>query len=116
MCIRDSGYPTWADFILEETMAKTPDRVYALLNQLWPAAKSVAAAEVEQLQKAIRADGKDFELQPWDWFYYAEKVCKARYELDESLLRPYFKLENVRDGAFQVARQLYGITFTGVKD
>jgi len=110
------GYPTWADFVLEDTMAKTPDRVYALLNQLWPAAKSVAAAEVEQLQKATRADGKDFELQPWDWFYYAEKVCKARYELDESLLRPYFKLQNVRDGAFQVARQLYGITFTEIKD
>jgi peptidyl-dipeptidase Dcp len=110
------GYPTWADFVLEETMAATPDRVYSLLNRLWPAAKSVAVGEAEQLQKAIRADGKDFELQPWDWFYYAEKVCKAKYELDESLLRPYFKLENVRDGAFRVAQQLYGITFTEIKD
>jgi peptidyl-dipeptidase Dcp len=109
-------YPTWADFVLEETMAGTPDRVYALLNRLWPAAKSVAAGEAEQLQKAIRADGKDFELQPWDWFYYAEKVCKAQYDLDESLVRPYFKLENVRDGAFRVAHQLYGITFTEIKD
>jgi peptidyl-dipeptidase Dcp len=110
------GYPTWADFVLEETMAKNPDRVYALLNRLWPAAKTVAAREVEQLQKAIQADGKDFALEPWDWFYYAEKVCKAQYDLDDSLLRPYFRLENVRDGAFRVAEQLYGITFTEIRD
>jgi peptidyl-dipeptidase Dcp len=106
------GYKTWADFVLDRNMAKTPDRVYGLLNQLWTPALAVAGREASDLQAAIKASGGDFKLEPWDWRYYSEKVRKARYDLDEAALRPYFKLENVRDGAFYVANRLYGITFT----
>jgi peptidyl-dipeptidase Dcp len=106
------GYKTHADFVLDKNMAKTPARVYAFLDRLWVPAKAVAAREAADLQEAIRADGGDFALEPWDWFYYAEKVRKARLALDEQALRPYFPLERVREGAFWVANRLYGITFT----
>ena len=105
-------FATWADFVLDEAMAKTPERVWDLLNRLWVPAKAVAAREAADLEAAIAADGKSFELEPWDWFYYTEKLRKARYDLDESALRPYFELERVRNGAFYVANRLYGITFT----
>ncbi len=105
------GYPTWANFVLESNMAKTPDKVYGLLDQLWTPALAVAHQEAADLQASIRADGKEFKLEPWDWRYYAEKVKKARYDFDEEALRPYFKLDNVRDGAFYVANKLYGLTF-----
>lgn len=110
------GYSTWADYVLEESMAKTPERVYDLLNRLWSPAKNVALKEAAAMQEVVQSEGKDFKLQPWDWFYYAEKVRRQRYALDESALRPYFRLENVRDGAFAVATKLYGLTFTPVKD
>lgn len=110
------GYETWADFELEEKMAGNPARVYDLLNRLWTPAKAVAVHEVADLQEAIKADGQDFKLEPWDWAYYTEKVRKARFDLDDAALRPYFQLEKVRDGAFWVARQLYGVTFTELKD
>ena len=106
------GYKTHADFVLDENMAKTPSRVYEFLDRLWTPAKAMAAREAVDLQAAIRADGKDFALEPWDWSYYAEKVRKARFDLDEQALRPYFALDRVRDGAFWVANRLYGITFT----
>jgi peptidyl-dipeptidase Dcp len=106
------GYRTHADFVLDENMAKTPARVYEFLDRLWAPAKAVAAREAADLQAAIKADGKDFALEPWDWSYYAEKVRKARYDLDEQALRPYFPLDRVREGAFWVANRLYGITFT----
>ncbi len=106
------GYPTYAAYALDETMAKTPTRVYELLDRLWPRAKAVAGKEADALQAAIRADGGAFQLEPWDWFYYTEKIRKARYALDEQELRPYFQLDRVREGAFQVAHRLYGITFT----
>jgi peptidyl-dipeptidase Dcp len=109
------GFTTWADFTLDENMAKTPAQVYELLNRLWTAAKSLAGREAEALQEAIKAEGKDYKLEPWDWFYYAEKVRQARYSLDEEALRPYFQLEKVRDGAFWVANRLYGVTFTELK-
>ncbi|HNZ97095.1 MAG TPA: M3 family metallopeptidase [Thermoanaerobaculia bacterium] len=106
------GFPTWADFVLDENMAENPARVYDLLGQLWGAARKVAAREAAALQAAIAADGHDFQLEPWDWFYYTEKVRQAEFALDEDSLRPYFPLERVRDGAFAVAHRLYGITFT----
>ncbi len=106
------GYKTHADFVLDENMAKSPARVYEFLDRLWVPAKAVAGREAADLREAIRADGKDFALEPWDWFYYAEKVRKARFDLDEQALRPYFPLERVREGAFWVANRLYGITFT----
>ncbi len=105
------GYATHADYVLDENMAKTPARVREFLDRLWAPAKKVAAAEAAELQQAIRAAGGDFALEPWDWSYYAEKVRKAKYDLDEEALRPYFPLERVREGAFEVAHRLYGISF-----
>ncbi len=110
------GYKTWADYCLEPNMAKTPDKVYDLLNKLWVPARENAIKEVAAMQEIINKEGGKFKLEPWDWWFYAEKVKKAKYDLDEEQLRPYFKLENVRDGAFAVANKLYGITFTERKD
>jgi peptidyl-dipeptidase Dcp len=106
------GYKTFAEFVLEENMAKTPERVYALLEQLWTPALAVARREAADLQALARQDDPSFSLEPYDWRYYAEKVKKSRYDVDDQALRPYFKLENVREGAFYVANRLYGITFT----
>jgi len=106
------GYKTWADFVLDENMAKVPAKVYGLLDQLWTPALGVAHKEAADIQAAIKAGGQELKLEPWDWRYYSEKVKKARYDLDEEALRPYFKLANVLDGAFYVANRLYGITFT----
>lgn len=110
------GYKTHADFILEENMAKTPAAVYQFLDKIWKPALEVAKKESKSLQKLIDKEGGNFKLQPWDWWYYAEKVKKEKYALDDQALRPYFKLENVRDGAFGVANKLYGITFTELTD
>jgi peptidyl-dipeptidase Dcp len=106
------GYKTFADFVLEENMAKTPAGVYGLLNQLWTPARAVALKEAADLQSAIDKDGGSFKLDAGDWRYYSEKVRKARFDLDDQALRPYFKLDNVVQGAFEVAHKLYGITFT----
>lgn len=106
------GYKTYADFVLEENMAKTPAGVYGLLNQLWTPTRAMAIKEAAAQQEVITREGGSFQLEPWDWWYYTERVRKARFDLDEQATRPYFKLENVRDGAFYVANRLYGITFT----
>jgi peptidyl-dipeptidase Dcp len=106
------GYKTHADYVLEKNMAKTPQAVYDFLGKLWKPALVRAKAEAADMQEMIRKEGRDFKLEPWDWWYYAEKVKKAKYDLDDNALRPYFQLENVRDGAFMVANRLYGITFT----
>ena len=106
------GYKSHADYVLDVNMAKTPDRVYALMDQVWDAALPIAKKEAQELQKMIDAEGNDFKLEPWDWWYYAEKLRKAKYALDDELLKPYFELENVRKGMFDVANKLYGLTFT----
>ncbi|MCU0305474.1 MAG: M3 family metallopeptidase [Thermoanaerobaculales bacterium] len=105
------GYDTYADYVLEERMAGSPERVYELLDQLWAASLPVARREVAEMQAIIDAEGGGFSLAPWDWWYYAEKVRKAKYDLDDNELRPYFELGNVRDGVFYVANRLYGLTF-----
>jgi len=110
------GYRTYADFVLEENMAKNPAGVYGLLDRVWPAALASARREAADLQSTIKAEGKDFPLAASDWRIYSEKVRKARYDLDDQALRPYFPLERVRDGAFSVAGRLYGITFTARPD
>lgn len=110
------GYGTWAGFVLDDTMAKSPSRVYDLLDRVWKPALEVAKADAKELEKALQADVPGAKLEPWDWAYYAEKVRKARFDLDDQELRPYFPLERVRDGAFSVANRLYGITFTERKD
>jgi peptidyl-dipeptidase Dcp len=106
------GYKTHADYVLEENMAKTPAGVYGLLNRVWTPALGLANREAAALQAAIKADGKEFALASWDWRYYAEKVRKARFDLDDQALRPYFPIDRVRDGVFYVANRLYGLTFT----
>lgn len=105
------GYTSHADFVLEKNMAQKPDNVYNLLKQLWSAALPMAQKEANDMQALIEKEGHSFKLQPWDWWYYAEKVKKARYDIDDNILKPFFKLENVRDGAFYVAGKLYGLKF-----
>ena len=110
------GYRTWADYGLEENMAKTPAGVYGLLAQVWKPALEVAKRERADLQALMAKDLPGEALQPWDWRYYATKVKQARFDLDEEALKPYFPLDRVREGAFHVAGRLYGITFTERKD
>ncbi|MGE5679989.1 MAG: M3 family metallopeptidase [Bacillota bacterium] len=110
------GYKRYSDFVLQRRMAKTPENVMKFLSDLWAPTVKRAKSEVEDMQKIIDAEGGGFQLQPWDWWYYAEKVKKSKYDLDEEMLRPYFKLENVVKGAFGVATKLYGVKFIERKD
>jgi len=110
------GFNSHAEYILDVNMAKTPEKVFELLDKIWEAALPVAKKEAEDLQTMIKKEGNDFELEPWDWWYYSEKIRKEKYDLDEEALRPYFKLENVRAGIFLLANKLYGITFTPINN
>jgi len=105
------GYKSHSDYVLEETMAKTPANVMDLLNRIWEYSLPQAKQEAAELQKLIDREGGNFKLQSWDWWYYTEKLRKEKYALDEEELRPYFMVDNVRDGAFLMANRLYGITF-----
>ncbi|MEE9269065.1 MAG: M3 family metallopeptidase [Candidatus Krumholzibacteria bacterium] len=105
------GYKTHAHYVLDDNMAKTPKRVYELLDRLWKPALKRAKAERADMQKMIEEEGHDFKLASWDWWYYAEKVKKAKYDFDDEVLRPYFEVENVRKGVFELATRLFGITF-----
>ena len=105
------GFKTFADFALVQRMAKTPKAAYDLIGQLWKAALPVATAEAQALQALIDQEGGKSKLEAWDWWYYAEKLRKAKYDLDENELRPYFKLQNVLEGVFTVAGKLYGLKF-----
>ncbi|MDT8436761.1 MAG: M3 family metallopeptidase [Gemmatimonadota bacterium] len=106
------GFPTHGAFVLADNMARTSERVYGLLDRIWEPALRVAREERDALQARMREDGVEDDLEAWDWRYYAEKVRQDRYDLDEEVLRPYFEVNAVRDGVFDVASRLYGITFT----
>ena len=108
------GFKSHADLNLDNRMARTPANVWSLLEQLWKPALKVAGQELAEMQRIADRDGAKFRIEPFDWWYFAEKLRKEKYDLDDSELRPYFKLENVRDGAFSVANKLYGITFTPI--
>lgn len=110
------GYKSYAYYALEETMAKTPDNVDKLLMQLWKPALKVAKQEAKELQNIIDKEGGNFKLQPWDWRYYAEKLRKQKYDLDEEELKPYFQLENVKNGIFSLVNKLYGLKFVERND
>jgi len=110
------GYNTHADFVLERNMAKKPQNVYQFLNDLWKPALKRAKTEVADMQTIIDREGHKFKLEAWDWWYYAEKVKMEKYALDDAMIRPYFKMENVRRGAFDVAEKLYGIKFVPRND
>ena len=110
------GYKTHAALNLENRMAKTPENVLNLLNNLLGRSLPVAGRERDEMQKIIDSEGGKFKLEPHDWWYYAEKLRKSKYDLDENELRPYFSLDNARDGVFAVANKLYGITFTRIEN
>ena len=106
------GYPTWAAYVLEPQGAKTPENAIKLLTDLAPASVARARGEAADMQKLIDAEGGGFKLQPWDWQYYSEQVRRAKYNLDESQIMPYFELNDVlQNGVFFAANRLYGITF-----
>lgn len=109
------GFKSFADFTLDNKMAKTPERVMQLLNGIWTPAVQRAKEELADMQKVSDSEGNTFKLQSWDWWYYTEKVRKARYALDEDAIKPYFKLEYVLNGVFATANKLYGISFTEIK-
>jgi peptidyl-dipeptidase Dcp len=110
------GFKNHASYVIDINMAKTPENVYDFLYKLWDPALKRSKQEVKDMQSIIDAGGDKFKLASWDWWYYSEKVRKQKYNLDEAELKPYFKLENVRDGMFWVANQLYGITFTKLEN
>ena len=103
------GYTSHSTYVLEESMAKTPQNVNKLLNDLWKPALEIAKTEAADIQKMMAKDGIKGAVQPYDWRYYTEKIRKQRFDLDEEELKPYFSLDNVRKGVFQVTENLYGI-------
>lgn len=106
------GYNSHADYAIADNTARTVAAVLAMLGELAPAAARNAEAEAAELQKSIEDSGQTFELQPWDWAYYSERVRRERYHLDVAQLRPYFELERVlHDGVFFAAGRLYGLRF-----
>ncbi len=116
------GYPNYAAWKLDDQMAKTPATAMDFMDKLAPAAVARAKREAADIQARIDRDQKElkqpsFKLQPWDWNYYAERVRKTKYDLDESQIKPYFELDNVlQNGVFYAANQLYGLTFKERKD
>ena len=110
------GYDNPADYILKDCMAKDHQTVDAFLQSVWAPSLAAAKREAAELQKLLDADLPGEKLQPWDWWYYAEKLRKAQYALDEEEIKPYFELSNVRKGAFGVASKLYGLQFEPLQD
>jgi len=110
------GYKNHSSFVLEQAMAKTPENVFNLLDNLWEKSIKMAIRERDELQRIADAEESKIKIEPWDWWYYAEKVRKAKYDLDDNELRRYFSLENVLNGALEVANRLYGITFNRLED
>jgi peptidyl-dipeptidase Dcp len=110
------GYESFAEYRLDDTMAKTSAAVERLLMQIWEPAKDKARDERAALEAAALAEGLNEPIEPWDWRYYAEKVRRARYDLDEAEIKPYFVLDNMVQAAFATASQLFGLTFTERSD
>lgn len=108
------GYPSYAAYVVADEMAGTTDAVYKLLDEIWAPALESAKGELAEMEVLFKKDFPEGEFASWDWWYYAEKVRKQKYELDEEMLRPYFSLENVQGGIFFLANRLYGITFRPV--
>jgi peptidyl-dipeptidase Dcp len=105
------GYPSFGHYVLEQRMAESPDKVIVFLDDLLQKCQSKAKEEVEEIKAFIQSQGDEVELQRWDWAYYSEKLRKEKYELDDELVKPYFKLENVIEGVFTTAEKLFGISF-----
>ncbi len=105
------GYENWAHFILEDNMAKTPEKAYALMSNVAERAIIRAKEELVDLQDLAKIETGSSTVNPWDWWYYTEKLRLAKYNLSEEELKPYFQLESVRDGMFEVAHKLYDLEF-----
>ncbi|NIX78305.1 M3 family metallopeptidase [Microvirga terricola] len=110
------GYATFSDFKLADTMAKTPDAVLKLLNEVWTPARARAQRERDDLQAQAQSQGDNIEIEAWDWRYYADQVRMARHNLDEATIKPYFQLDRIIDAAFDTAQRLFGLTFEELKD
>jgi peptidyl-dipeptidase Dcp len=105
------GYASFAHYRLDDAMAKTPQAVRSLLEQVWEPARRHATADRDALQELVQAEGKNFKLAPWDWRYYAEKLRKLRCDVDEATIKPYFQLDRIIEAAFYTANRLFGLSF-----
>ncbi len=110
------GFDCFADYAIDNVMAKTTKNAEDLLYKIWTPAVAKVKEEVADMQAYIKSEGNDFKVAPWDYYYYAEKVKAQKFNISEDQVRPYFKLENVVEGIFYVANKLYGVTFTEMKD
>ena len=108
------GYKSHAHYVLDDVMAKKPEAVYELLDELWGPSLESAKREMAEMKSMYYRDHLSNDFEAWDWWYYSEKVRKQRYNLDDQAIRPYFSLENVRQGVFTLCNRLYGITFTPI--
>jgi peptidyl-dipeptidase Dcp len=109
------GFASFADYRLDDQMAKTPAAVRELLDNVWARARARALRDRDELQAMVRAEGGNFAVAPWDWRYYAEKLRKQRFDLDEAEIKPYFQLDRMIEAAFETARRLFGLSFTQVE-
>ena len=110
------GYSSFADYRLADAMAKSPQAVRSLLERVWTPARQRALADREAMQALMQAEGSNFKLAPWDWRYYAEKLRKARCDIDEATIKPYFQLERIIEAAFYTANRLFGLSFVSRQD
>lgn len=110
------GYPTYAEYVLTERMAQTPEAINVFLKELLDASHPYALAEKREVEEYARRNGFTGELQRWDWAYYSNKLKQEKYALDDEMLKPYFKLENVQKGVFGLANRLYGLSFKEVNN
>jgi peptidyl-dipeptidase Dcp len=110
------GYPTFAAYRLEDSMAKTPEAVRGLLERVWKPARARALADRDDLQALVAKEGGNFALAPWDWRYYAEKLRQVRANFDDAAIKPYLALDHMIDAAFDCATRLFGLTFSERKD
>jgi peptidyl-dipeptidase Dcp len=110
------GYETFSDFKLADTMAKTPDNVQKLLNDVWAPAIARAREERDDLQSQAQSIGDNVVIEPWDWRYYADQVRMARHNLDEAIIKPYFQLDRIIEASFETAHRLFGLSFEELKD
>ncbi len=105
------GFDNFADYVIDINMAKTPEAVYEFLMKLWVPALNMAKQDVKDMQAIIDSEGGKFKLASWDWWYYNEKLRKQKFNLDEAEMKPYFSLDNAKNGIFYVANKLYGLNF-----
>mgnify|MGYP001823455284 FL=1 len=110
------GFPNHSAYQLDTRMAKTPAKAEAFLKEVWEPGLKKADMELAEMQEIVQEEGKDFIIEQYDWWYYAEKLRQKKYAIDEEQVKPYFELGNVRDGAFHVANELFGVTFEPLED